>query len=180
MASAESIRELLDKMAAERADLLRQAESLSDEQASFAPPDGEGEAGWSPKQQLAHLAEMETSYRAWVERALAEDDPDVTGVFGERPAIPLTAAHERSVSELAAQLREQRETTVRLIASMTPQQFERTASQQMFGRLTVMQWLRSYYRHDRMHRDQMAGREPEYKPTFAGGKEPDQRRGPRI
>jgi hypothetical protein len=47
----------------------------------------------------------------------------------------------------------------------------------MFGSLTVMQWLRSYYRHDRMHRDQMAGREPEYKPRFAGGQEPDQRRG---
>ena len=47
---------------------------------------------------------------------------------------------------------------------MHPEQFERTASQPMFGRLTAMQWLRSYYRHDRMHRDQMAGRDPEYKP----------------
>ena len=63
---------------------------------------------------------------------------------------------------------------------MAPEQFEHAASQPMFGRLTVMQWLRSYYRHDRMHRDQIGGREPEYKPKFAGGKEPDQRRGPRI
>ena len=31
-----------------------------------------------------------------------------------------------------------------------------------------MQWLRSYYRHDRMHMDQMAGRDPEYKPRFVG------------
>jgi hypothetical protein len=63
---------------------------------------------------------------------------------------------------------------------MTPEQFERKASQPMFGSLTAMQWLRSYYRHDRMHRDQLAGREPEYKPKFVGGQEPDQRRGPRI
>jgi hypothetical protein len=69
---------------------------------------------------------------------------------------------------------------MRVIASMTPEQFERTASQAMFGSLTAMQWLRSYYRHDRMHRDQMAGRDPSYKPKFVGGAEPDQRRGPRV
>lgn len=180
MASSEAVRELVDKMASERDALLAQAEAMTDEQASFAPPDGEGEAGWSAKQQLAHLAEMETSYRRWVEKALAEDEPDLTNVIGERPAIPLTAAQERTVAELTAQLREQRATTIRLIESMTPEQFERKASQPMFGSLTAMQWLRSYYRHDRMHRDQMAGREPEYKPKFVGGQEPDQRRGPRI
>lgn len=180
MATPEAIRELLDKMTAEREALLAEAEALSDEAASYAPPDGEGEAGWSPKQQLAHLAEMETGYRAWVQKALDEDAPDVAGVAGERPAIPLTQAADRSVTDLTAELREQRATTLRLIASLTPEQFERTASQPMFGSLTVMQWLRSYYRHDRMHRDQMAGRDPSYKPKFVGGKEPDQRRGPRT
>ena len=176
MATAEAIRELLDKMTAERDALLRQAEALPDEQARQAPADAVGEAQWSAKQQLAHLAEMETAYRAWVERALAEDDPDVSNVRGARPAIPLTQAQERGVAELTAQLRDERAKTIALIGSMTPEQFERTASQPMFGRLTAMQWLRSYYRHDRMHRDQLAGREPEYKPKFVGGNEPDQRR----
>ena len=180
MVTTEAIRVLLDKMATERDALLAQAELLSGDAASYAPPDGEGEGQWSPKQQLAHLAEMETAYRAWVQKALDEDDPDVTGVTGERPAIRLPRAHEHSVPELTAQLRAQRATTLELIASLTPEQFERTASQPMFGSLTVMQWLRSYYRHDRMHRDQMAGRDPSYKPKFVGGKEPDQRRGPRV
>jgi hypothetical protein len=180
MASEQAVRELLDKMAAEREALLAQAEALGDAEASYAPPDGQGEAGWSPKEQLAHLAEMETAYRAWVERALAEEDPDVTTTRGDRVAIPLTAAKDRTVAELVAQLRAQRAITLRLIQSMTPEQFERTASQPMFGRLTAMQWLRSYYRHDRMHRDQMAGRDPSYKPKFVGGAEPDQRRGPRT
>ena len=180
MATADGIRELLDKMTAEREALLDAAALLSDAAASLAPPDGEGEAQWSPKQQLAHLAEMETAYRAWVEAALASDDPDVSDVAGERPRIRLPQAHEYTVADLTGQLREQRATTIRLIESMTPDQFERTASQPMFGRLTAMQWLRSYYRHDRMHRDQMAGRDPAYKPKFVGGKEPDKRRGPRI
>jgi hypothetical protein len=123
---------------------------------------------------------METTYRAWVERALVEDGADVSNVRGARPAIGLTEARARGVPELTAQLRVERAKTLDLIRSMTPEQFERTASQPMFGTLTAMQWLRSYYRHDRMHRDQMAGREPEYKPKFVGGNEPDQRRGPRV
>lgn len=180
MATDEAIQELLDKMTAEREALLAEVEALTEEEASFAPPDAEGEAQWSPKEQLAHLAEMETTYRAWVERALAEDAPNVAGVVGERPSIPLEQAQAHDVRELTAQLREQRDITLRLIRSLRPEQFERTASQPMFGSLTVMQWLRSYYRHDRMHRDQIAGREPQYKPRFVGGREPDQRRGPRI
>ena len=180
MADAEAIHDLLDKMTAERDGLLQLAETLPDDQASSAAEDARGEAQWSPKQQLAHLAEMETAYRAWVERALAEDDPDVSTTRGEPPTISLTEAHEHSVRELTAQLRDLRERTLSLIQSMTPEQFDRTASQVMFGRLTVLQWLRSYYRHDRMHRDQISGREPEYKPRFVGGREPDQRRGPRI
>jgi len=180
MATPESIRELLDKMAAERDALLREAEALPDEAAGRTQPDAAGEAQWSAKEQLAHLAEMETTYRVWVERALVEDGADVRDVRGARPGIGLSEAQRHSVAALAGQLRQERETTLELIRSMTPEQFEHTASQPMFGRLTVMQWLRSYYRHDRMHRDQIAGREPEYKPKFAGGKEPDQRRGTRI
>ncbi len=176
MATGEQIHELTEKMASERDALLRQAESLSDGEASLEPADGEGEAQWSAKQQLAHLGEMETMYRAWVEAALSSDDPDVAAVRGERVAIPLTEARGRTVGELTAQLRLQRAATLRLIESMTPEQFDRTASQPMFGRLTVLQWLRSYYRHDRMHRDQIAGRDTEYKPRFVDGKEPDQRR----
>lgn len=176
MADQQGIRELLDKMSTERDALLAQAEAISDADASRPGAGAEGEAQWSVKEQLGHLAEMETNYRAWVERALEEDGADVSRVRGERPAITLTEAGAHAVPELSAQLRDQRARTLGLIESMAPEQFERTASQPMFGALTVMQWLRSYYRHDRMHRDQIAGREPEYKPKFVGGKEPDQRR----
>ena len=180
MASAESIRELLDKMAQEREALLSEAEAVPEGLAEVSPADAVGEDQWSVKEQLAHLAEMETAYRAWVEKALVEDDPDVSKTQGVPPAIRLTEANGHTVGELTGQLRGERAETLRLIEELTPEQFERTASQVMFGRLTVMQWLRSYYRHDRMHRDQIAGRDPEYKPRFVGGNEPDQRRGPRI
>src|SRR2546421_12768045 len=120
MATREAIEELMEKMREERERLLAEAEALSDERSSFAPADATGEGQWSPKQQLAHLAEMEISYRSWVEVALAEDDPDVSSVRGKRPGIPLTEAQDHSVNELTAQLRSERETTLALIASMLP------------------------------------------------------------
>lgn len=170
------IQELVEKMAEERGKLIGQFEALTEEEAERAPEDAEGEAQWTAKEQCAHLAEMETAYRAWVERALAEDNPDVSGVRGEQVAIPLEQANRHPVSELVAQLHSQRERTSALIEQLRPEQLERTATQRMFGTLTVLQWLRSYYRHDRMHQAQLDGRASDYQPRFATGSEPDQRR----
>lgn len=176
MADAAAIRELIDKMTQQRDQLIAQIESFSEEDATREPAGGEGEAQWSVKQQCAHLAEMETAYRSWVKRGLAEDNPDVTRDRGEPVAIPIEDANDRTVADLTTQLRDQRAVTLEVIESMRPEDFDRTATQRMFGTLTLLQWLRSYYRHDRMHADQVAGREPEYKPRFAAGSEPDQRR----
>ena len=176
MATKAAVRELVEKMTEEREKLLAEIEALSEEDAARSPEDGEGEAQWSAKQQCAHLTEMETAYRAWVERALAEDNPDVSRVRGEPVAIPLAAAQAHSVADLARQLREQRAKTLALIERLQPEQFKRTATQPLFGTLTVMQWLRSYYRHDRMHQAQIAGRASGYQPRYASGGEPDQRR----
>lgn len=172
MAEQAQIDELKRKMAEERDRLLAVLERLDDEAASN-PTTGEGE--WSAKQQMSHLCEMETAYRAWVAKALQEDGANLDNVRGERPAIPLERANEASVGQHVGEMRAQREKTMALIDAMGRADFDRKASQRMFGELTVMQWLRSYYRHDRMHYDQVCGVEPEYKPRFLG-KEPDQRR----
>jgi uncharacterized damage-inducible protein DinB len=172
VATKDQISELTAKMREERERLLAVLERLGEEDAERSTT-GEGE--WSAKQQMAHLCEMETAYRAWVEKALAEDNPSVDGLLGERPVIRLEDAQAHSVAEHAAELRRQRAITQALIDGLQPEQFDRTATQQMFGTLTVMQWLRSYYRHDRMHYNQVRGEEPTYKPRFTGA-EPDQRR----
>jgi len=174
MADSAQIDELKKKMGEERGRLLALLERMDEDSAS-KPTTGEGE--WSAKQQMAHLCEMETTYRAWVAKALQEDGADLDRVRGEPPAVPLEKAHEASVGQLVGEMKAQREKTLALIDSMAPADFDRKASQRMFGELTVLQWLRSYYRHDRMHYDQVRGLEPEYKPRFAAGKEPDQRRG---
>lgn len=177
MATSEAIRELTEKMEQERRALLSLVEGIDEETAEHRPPEGEGEEAWSVKEQLSHLAEMEVSYRAWVERALAEDSPDVsTGTRRDPVTFPLERAHDATVAQHVDELRRQRERTMALIARIQPEQYERTARTAAFGELTVMQWLRSYYRHDRMHQAQIQGRQPDYRPRYAGGTEPDQRR----
>lgn len=172
MVEEAQIRELVGKMTLERDNLLNLLESLTEDDASRPPKPAE----WNAKDQMSHLCEMETLYRAWVQQALQRDGANLEGVLGEQPAIPLEEAHQHSVAELISEMRQQREKTLSLIASMKPEEFDRKASNSSFGTLTVMQWLRSYYRHDRMHYDQLRGKESSYKPRFLSGHEPDQRR----
>ena len=174
MATKHEIAELIEKMTTERARLLEVLESMSEEQMLAAQNNGED---WNAKQQISHLCEMETTYRAWVERAVEEDGAVVDGVFGKRPSIRLEDAAKHTGQNHIAEMRQQRSETMRLIESLRPDDFEKTATNKPFGTLTVMQWLRSYYRHDRMHVDQLSGRDPTYKPKFVSGSEPDQRRG---
>jgi DinB superfamily len=176
MATQHDVDELLRKMEFERGRLDALLGTLAESDAEFTPDNVEDEAQWSAKEQCSHLAEMEAAYRAWVEAGLREDNPDVTGIRGEGVTIPLEAAHAHTLEEHRAAMGSQRRLTLALIGSMQPADFDRTASHKWFGTLTLMQWLRSYYRHDRMHADQVSGREPEYKPKFTTGREPDQRR----
>jgi hypothetical protein len=176
MATQEQIDELLMKMTEERGRFLDQARGLSEDVAARRPEGKTGEEEWSAKEQLAHLWEMERSYIAWVKAAMRENGADLMGVRGEPVAIPIERANERTVTELIDALETEREGTLVFIRSLAPADFDRTARQPMFGDLTVLQWLRSFYRHDRMHTDQIAGRDPEYKPRFLSGQEPDQRR----
>jgi len=176
VATEAEIRDLVDKMMTERTRLVAQARAFSEAEATRRPEGKTGEAEWSVKEQLAHLWEMERTYIAWVRRALEEDAPDVSEVRGEPVAIPIERANAHTVAELLAALAAERERTLAFIAALTPEQFDRRASHRLFGSLTVLQWLRSFYRHDRMHIDQMAGREPSYRPRYTTGVEPDQRR----
>ena len=176
MATGEQIRDLVAKMESERSTLLRLVDGMGDGEAEHRPPEADGEAGWSVKEQLAHLAQMEATYRAWVERALVEERPDLAdGTISDPVAYPLERAHEASIRDHVAELGRQRDRTIGTISRIDPEAFERTAISPLFGELTVMQWLRSYYRHDRMHQAQIEGRESDYRPRFEGGIEPDQR-----
>ncbi len=175
MATPEQVQELKQKMAEERAALIAAARGLTPEDALRVPKDAQGEEQWTALEQLAHLHEMERSYDAWVRAALEHDGADLTGVRGEPVPIPIEAANGHTVAELLHHLDRERQYTLGLIDGISLDGFDRTAVSPAFGRLTVLQYLRSFYRHDRQHAAQIRGRQSEYKPNFASGKEPNQR-----
>jgi hypothetical protein len=175
MATREQVDELLQKMSEQRAELISIALSLSPEEALKVPVDAEGEEQWTAHEQLAHLCEMERSYDAWIRAALREDVPDLAKIPWQQVDIPIEEANNHPREELVRKLELERAYTVGLIDGIALDHFERTARSPMFGELTVMQWLRSFYRHDRQHTAQIAGRKSDYQPNFKN-KEPNQRK----
>lgn len=174
MATREDVEELKSKMRQERAALLAAAAALNPTEALHVPVDAEGEEQWTAVEQLAHLWEMERSYDAWVRAALAEDGADLRGVEGEPVAIPIEKASTHTIAELVRALEIERAYTLGLIDGIALEGFDRTGVSPMFGRLTVLQFLRSFYRHDRQHAAQIQGRKSDYQPRFQG-REPNQR-----
>jgi hypothetical protein len=175
MATREQVDELVEKMKAQRAELISVANSLSPEDALRVPVDAEGEEQWTALEQLAHLCEMERTYDAWIRAALREDVPDLAGIPWQQVDIPVEQANGHTIGELLRKLELERAYTFGLIDGIALDDFERTARSPMFGELTVMQWLRSFYRHDRQHTAQIAGRKSDYQPNFQG-REPNQRK----
>jgi hypothetical protein len=175
VATPEQVAELKQKMATERAALIAAAAGLSPRDALRVPVDAEGEEQWTALEQLAHLLEMERAYDSWVRAALREDNPDTASVAVEPVAIPVERANGHTVPELLRALELERAYTLGLIDGIPLAAFDRTATSPAFGTLTVLQWLRSFYRHDRQHTAQIQGRQSDYRPSFVG-KEPNQRK----
>lgn len=174
MATTDQVQELKAKMAEERAGLITAARSLSLGDALRVPVDAEGEEQWTALEQLAHLHEMERTYDAWVRAALAEDGADLAGIPWQPVPIPIEGANGHTVDELLHNLELERAYTLGLIDGIALDGFDRSAVSPIFGSLTVLQWLRSFYRHDRQHGAQIQGRKSDYQPNFKG-KEPNQR-----
>lgn len=174
--SRDDVDALLSKMIAERDALLTAALALTPQEAGAVPVDAVGEEQWTAREQLAHLWEMERSYVACCRAALETNGADVTDVRAQPVAIPIEDAPAHSVAVLVDALKQERSITLDFIRALTLADFTRTAKNAAFGELTVMQWLRSFYRHDRQHTAQIQGRRSDYAPSFQDGKEPDQRR----
>lgn len=175
MATREQVTELTTKMAEERATLIAAARGLSSADTLRVPKDAKGEEQWTALEQLAHLWEMERNYDAWVRAALERDGADLKGVSGEPVEIPIERANAHAIDEMLRALELERAYTLGLIDGIPLGYFDRTAVSPMFGSLTVLQWLRSFYRHDRQHGAQIQGRQSDYKPSFKGS-EPNQRK----
>jgi uncharacterized damage-inducible protein DinB len=157
------LNELLQKLESNRRELVSQVEEMSEEEAGRRLAEGE----WSAKEQLVHLATFE---RLWLEWAMKVRDEPGSKVGPPAPNPPgYPEAESRSVAELLQELASARADTLAAIEGLTDDELKRRGKHLLFGEMSVLQMLRSLYRHDRMHMDQMAGREASFRPGGPGG-----------
>lgn len=172
MAFEDERRTLIQRLEAERATLIETLGPIDDAAAARPAPGDE----WSVKQQLAHLATAERLYAECVRRAIAQDGADTGPLWpASQEPTDFAEARQRPLADLLADAAAARQETIALVASLSEGHWDHRGANTPFGDLTVGQFLRSLYRHDRMHIDQISGREPSFKPRVS-----DPNRGPRL
>jgi uncharacterized damage-inducible protein DinB len=157
------LEELLQKLESHRGELMRQVQEMSEEEAGRRPAEGE----WSAKEQLVHLAAFERLWREWSMQVRDQPGCEVGPPPPNPPAYP--EAESRSVADLFQELASARGDTLAAIEGLTDDELKRRGKHVLFGEMSVLQMLRSLYRHDRMHMDQMAGRDASFRPRTPGG-----------
>ena len=155
--------ELLKKLEAQRSELVGQVRPMTEEEAGRRP----SERAWSAKEQLLHLVTFE---KQWLEWSMAVRDHPGCEV-GPPPPNPeaYPEARTRSLDDILLKLASARSRTLAAIQGLTTEELERRGKHALFGEMNVLQMLRSLYRHDRMHMDQIGGREPSFRPRAPGG-----------
>ncbi|MBI2936447.1 MAG: DinB family protein [Chloroflexi bacterium] len=157
------LQEFREKLQSHRLELLRLLKTLTEERASrYLHPE------WSVKQQLAHIIQAE---KAWLTWALAlRKEPGLT--FGQTPeqgqifVEEVNTAHEYPLGYWTTRLKAVRAQTILCLseANLTAEDLEQKGTHRTFGEMTVLQAFRALYRHDRMHLDQILGREQQFVP----------------
>ena len=151
------LEDLLQKLESHREKLVSQVQEMSEEEAGRRPAEGE----WSAKEQLVHLAAFERLWREWSMQVRDQPGCEVGPPPPNPPAYP--EAESRSVADLLQELASARGDTLAAIEGLTDDELKRRGKHVLFGEMSVLQMLRSLYRHDRMHMDQMAGRDASFR-----------------
>ncbi len=119
----------------------------------WAPSSWEGipSEAFTPIEQICHIRDIELDgYHVRFERALREDNPALTSLDG------YILAKERSYAsaepdDVFAAFRSARAKTMRLLSSLTSEQFKRTAVFEGYGVLTVRGLAHYLCSHDQQH-----------------------------
>ena len=172
MSTKEERRELVAKLVAQREALFQEVDNMPAHRLTTAWKEGDR----TPMGMLHHVISAERMYRDdWTRRARDEDEPDLRpqewgGGGGGAPLFE--EANQMSKDELVQRLKEERMKTLQFIAETSDAEFDRKGRNLPFGDLTVNQLLKSLYRHDQMHIDEMAGRESRFVPLARLNVEP--------
>ncbi len=150
--------ELVQKLSSQRQEFLACLEQLSDQQAGQRPAEKE----WCAKEQLAHLVQMEKRWLDWALQVRDNPGCSVGATHGNPEGFP--EALTCPLSDLLRQLADVRQDTLKVIQGLGQEELQRKGKHTEFGEMSVLQMLRAPYRHDRMHLEQIQGKEVTFRP----------------
>lgn len=157
MASAERD-EFVARLKETRDELMRTVAGLNLTEEAAATPPAEGE--WSVKQQLAHLAEVDRLWAGW--GAQVRDGATEVGPTRRHASGQITfgqdTANSRPLAELLAELAAARHEALEIIAATGDEDLPKKGRMAGGEEMSVLQYFRALYRHDRMHIEQILGK----------------------
>ncbi len=119
----------------------------------WAPPSWEGVPSehYTAIEQLCHVRDIEVDgYHRRFRRALSEHAPLLESIDGDRLAVERRYA-EADAAEVLADFRAARAETLRIVEGLSPEQWQRTATFEGYGALTVRSLLHYLSSHDQQH-----------------------------
>lgn len=157
--------DLLETLERARTALLSAVRSRREESVGARARDILGNETLSVKEQIAHLAELESSLRVWVARARDETRPRIDlDVNHGATAYPRESAREHAIESLIEELESQREQTLGLIHELSPDEFVRTLVHPGMGEVTILELVNGVIRHDHEHAAFISGERPKHTP----------------
>ncbi len=120
--------------------------------------------------------EVESTYRAWFQRAQKVDSANFYGVWGEPPTILVEETRQYDLAKLIGQMPRQRAKRRTLSGSLKANIFDRRVTGAILGMLTVGRLLCCYCHHGRGHYDRLRRYKAVYSLRSGGGDVVSQRR----
>jgi hypothetical protein len=140
---------LLDQFRTGYADVEAALAGISDAELDHPAPDG----GWTAREVAHHLADSEATAYVRLRRLIAEDDPLILGY--DEPEYARRLHYDRPIASSLTVLRGVRDASLSLLESLTPAEWERTATHSESGVYSVDRWLEIYANHSHDHANQI-------------------------
>lgn len=107
------------------------------------------------REMIAHLADWELIWKMRIERILAEDNPALPDIDEGQRAIDNDYARQNPLQNIT-RFRSGREATIKILQSMTDEQWERTAQRENIGEMSLSTFVTMMLAHDGYHTRQTA------------------------
>ena len=140
---------LMDRFRAGYAQVEAALAGITDAELDHPAPDG----GWTARQVTHHLADSEATAYVRLRRLIAEDDPLIQGY--DEPEYARRLHYDRPIASSLAVLRGVRESSLSLLESLTPEEWERGGTHEESGAYSVDRWLEIYANHSHEHAEQI-------------------------